>query len=443
MTEPSRISSSRNGTKPARPETFIDDPFFGFFDDGPREPRANGLVDVLGARRWFAVVGWGIRSDLYLYQQPLSGRSGPRVPLNGRPMLVLSSYDYLGLVGHPVIEAAAIEAVRTFGTGTGGVRLLTGTTDLHRGLEHDLAGLLGTERAITFSSGYAANVGTIASLFGPRDLVIADSRIHRSLLDGCAMARVPVRTFHHNDMDSLRETLAAPKRPRRTLIAVEGIYSMDGDVCPLPDIVALKQEFDAFLLVDEAHSLGVLGARGGGAVEHFGIPGDAIDLRTGSLSKAVPSMGGFVGGSQELIAYLQHGVSSFMFSAALCPAAAAAARAALGLIEAASDRRAAAWRNAERLRGGLTARGYDVGRGGTPLIPVIAGEDESAYRLARALWDRGMWTTAVVYPAVPRGLARLRLCATAAHSEHDIDTALEAFGKERAVRPAPRAVPVG
>ena len=440
MTERSLIPSRCNGGKLPPRDTFIDDPFYGFFDDGPREPRTNGLVDLLGARRWFDVVGWGIRSDLYLYQQPLSGRSGPRVMLNGRPMLVLSSYDYLGLIGHPAIESAAIEAVQTFGTGTGGVRLLTGTTDLHRGLEHDLAKLLGTEGAITFSSGYAANVGTVASLFGPRDLVIADSRIHRSLLDGCAMARVPVRTFHHNDMHSLREALAAPMRPRRTLIAVEGIYSMDGDICPLPDVVALKREFDAFLLVDEAHSLGVLGARGGGAVEHFGIPGDAIDLRTGSFSKAVPSMGGFVGGSRELIVYLQHGVASFMFSGALCPAA--AARAALGLIEIASDRRATVWRNASRLRSGLLIRGYDVGTGDAPLIPVIAGEDEAAYRLARALWDRGMWTTAVVYPAVPRGLARLRLCATAAHSQLDIDTALEAFGKERAVRPVPRAVPV-
>jgi glycine C-acetyltransferase len=442
LTERSLIPPHRKERKLPPRDTFIDDPFFGFFDGGPREPRTNGLVDLLGARRWFDVVGWGIRSDLYLYQQPLSGRSGPRVALNGRPMLVLSSYDYLGLIGHPAIESAAIGAVQTFGTGTGGVRLLTGTTDLHRGLEHDLAKLLGTEGAITFSSGYAANVGTMASLFGPRDLVLADSRIHRSLLDGCAMARVPVRTFHHNDMDSLRQALAVPKRPRRTLIAVEGIYSMDGDICPLPDVVALKREFDAFLLVDEAHSLGVLGARGGGVVEHFGIPGDAIDVRTGSFSKAIPSMGGFVAGSQELIVYLQHGVASFMFSGALCPAAGAAARAALGLIEVASDRRATAWRNASRLRGGLSIRGYDVGTGDTPLIPVIAGEDEAAYRLARGIWDRGVWTTAVVYPAVPRGLARLRLCATAAHSELDVDAALEAFGKEPAVRPVPRAVSV-
>jgi 8-amino-7-oxononanoate synthase len=415
----------------------IHDPFDGFFADGPRPPQANGLTDLLAARWWFDVVGWGIQSHLYLYQQPLPARSGPRVTLGGRSFLVLSSYDYLGLIGHPGIEAAAIDAIRAFGTGTGGVRLLTGTTELHNGLERDLAAFLGTEAALAFSSGYAANIGTVASLFGPRDLVIADSRVHRSLLDGCAMARVPVRTFHHNDIDSLREALSAAGRPRRTLIAVEGLYSMDGDLCPLPDVVGLKREFGAFLLVDEAHSLGILGPRGGGAVEHFGVPAEEIDIRIGSLSKAVPSMGGFVGASRELIVYLQHGAAPFMFSGALCPAAAGAARAALPLIESASEARAAAWKNAARLRAGIAAAGFELGRGAAPLIPVLAGEDEAAYRLARALWDQGIWTSAVVHPAVPRGLARLRLCATAAHSEVEMDAAIAAFRNAGLMSPCP------
>ncbi len=409
----------------------ISDPFRGFFDDGPRSPRTEGLVDVPAARAWFEVVGWGIRSELYLYQQPLEGRCGPRATLNDRAMLVLSSYDYLGLIGLPEIEAAAIDAVRSHGTGSGGVRLLTGTTSLHRDLERDLASHLGTEAAIAFSSGYAANIGAIAALFGPRDLVVADSRIHRSVLDGCAMARVPVRTFHHNDPAALRAALADRGRARRVLVAVEGLYSMDGDECRLPEIVALKEEFGAYLLVDEAHSLGTMGPHGGGAADRFGVPGSAIDIRTGSLSKAIPAMGGFVAGSEELIYYLQHGASAFMFSGALCPAAAAAARAALPHLACGSDRRARAWANAARLREGLAGLDLEIGGACSPLVPVIAGEDETAYRFARNLWDRGVWASAIVHPAVPRGRARLRLFATAAHTENDIDEALTAFADIR------------
>ena len=411
----------------------VEDPFGGFFDDhrGSTAP-AGGLLDVAAARRWLDVVGWGVRTRLYSYQQAMRRLDGAHVELRGRTLLMLSSYDYLDLIGHPDINAAAVAAVNQYGTGSGGVRLLTGTNALHRDLEADLAAFKGAEAALTLSSGYAANVGGIAALFGPRDLVIADECIHRSVLEGCHVTRVPVRTFAHNHVGALRAALAATAQVRRRLIAVEGVYSMDGDICPLPEIVALKEEHGAFLLIDEAHTLGLLGASGRGVAEHFGLPGGCAEIWTGSLSKTIPATGGYIAGSRELVIYLQHGVAPFMFSAALCPASAAAARAALAVMAREPQRIERLRRNADRLRAGLAAQGWDIGRSCTALVPVIAGDDVEAYRLARRLLDAGVFATAIVPPAVPAGSARLRLCITAAHGPEDLEEALRAFGALRA-----------
>ena len=411
----------------------VEDPFGGFFDDhrGSTAP-AGGLLDVAAARRWLDVVGWGVRTRLYSYQQAMRRLDGAHVELRARTLLMLSSYDYLDLIGHPDINAAAVAAVNQYGTGSGGVRLLTGTNALHRDLEADLAAFKGAEAALTLSSGYAANVGGIAALFGPRDLVIADECIHRSVLEGCHVTRVPVRTFAHNDVGALRAALAATAQVRRRLIAVEGVYSMDGDICPLPEIVALKEEHGAFLLIDEAHTLGLLGATGRGVAEHFGLPGGCAEIWTGSLSKTIPATGGYIAGSRELVIYLQHGVAPFMFSAALCPASAAAARAALAVMAREPQRIERLRRNADRLRAGLAAQGWDIGRSCTALVPVIAGDDVEAYRLARRLLDAGVFATAIVPPAVPAGSARLRLCITAAHGPEDLEEALRAFGALRA-----------
>lgn len=408
----------------------LDGPFEGFFDpETPWNGAYEGLLDHHVARRWLDVVAWGAREDLYTFQQALEGKSGPRVEVRGRTFSMLSSYDYLGLIGHPAIEAAAIAAVRHYGTGTGGVRLLTGTNTLHRRLEERLASFKRTEAAITFTSGYAANLAVFAALLGPRDRAVVDERIHRSIMDALRLAGVPCSTFRHNDPESLGEVLGEKPRSRRckTLIAVEGVYSMDGDLCPLPEIVRLKEEHGAFLLVDEAHSLGVLGPTGRGVDEHFGLSADAVDLWTGSLSKTIPANGGYLAGSRQLILYLQHGSAPFMFSAALCPAAVGAALTALDVIEREPDRRRRLWENVEYLHGSLRALGYDTGAGASPVIPVIAGADESAYRLARHLFDHGVLASAVVFPAVPPGSARLRLCATAAQDRPLLDEAMAAF----------------
>jgi 8-amino-7-oxononanoate synthase len=403
------------------------EPFAHLFsgDDDPRV-RSPEHLDAARARRWFETLGWGVETGHYTYQQPLQGRSGPHVMVGGQELLLVSAYDYLGLIGHPAIEQAAIEAVRQFGTGTGGVRLLTGTTELHRRLEQEIAAFTGTEAAVTVSSGYLANVGLIPAIVGRANRILLDARAHRSLVDGCRVAGIPYHFFAHNDPAALEEKLAEG-HGARTLIAVEGIYSMDGDICPLPEIVDIKNRFGSALLVDEAHSFGVLGDTGRGVDEHFGIPAGEIDFRTGSLSKAVPSNGGFIAASAAAILYLQHEAAPYVFSSALCPAATASALAALEVIRAEPERGAAARRNAALLRDGLKELGFDTGASASPIVPVHFGDDLTAWRAARHLLDAGIWATAVVAPAVPRGAARLRLCATAGHSADDMAELLRAF----------------
>ena len=402
----------------------------------PEQPAQSrpALLDLPKAQRWFSLLRWGVGKDLYTYQQALDGRSGPRVQVRGRSLLMLSSYDYLGLIGHPLMESAAVEAIRTHGTSTGGVRLLTGTVTLHRALERDLAAFKRTGAALTFGSGYAANLAAVASLFGPGDRVLADALAHRSLLDACLLARVPVKRFRHNDASALERELQDGAPGQRTLIIAEGAYSMDGDVCPLPQLLELRDRYGAFLLVDEAHSFGVLGAAGRGVDEHWGLLPGGVDIWTGSLSKAMGSSGGFIAGSRRLITFLQHEAAPFFFSAALCPAAAGAARAALQVLAAEPERLLRMRRNADALRHGLRRLGYRVGDGPAPIVPVIVGEDRAAYGLARRLLDAGVLATAVVPPAVPRGEARLRLCATAAQTEADTAEAVEAFDRVRRER---------
>jgi 8-amino-7-oxononanoate synthase len=412
-----RVRNGSNGSP-------VLDPFNGYFD---REGPFPEGVDPARSRPWFDLLGWGVPAGLYTYQRTLEGRSGARVRVGGRDLLMMSSYDYLGLIGHSRIEAAALEAIRAYGTGTGGVRLLTGTNELHHELEERFAEFKGTEGAIAFSSGYLANVGVVSALVGRRDWVVADERVHRSTLDGCRLARARIRTFRHNDPAAAEEALSSRPAGTRILIIVEGLYSMDGDVCPLPEFVALKKRHGAVLLVDEAHSLGVLGTTGRGLHEHFGIAAREVDLWVGSLSKAIPSAGGVVAGSRGMMIYLQHEAAPFMFSAALCPAATAASAAALDVILEEPWRVDRVRANAETLGRKLRDRGFDTANSQGPIIPVILGEEKRAWTVARRLHDSGIYATAVAHPAVPRGSARLRLCAMATHTLEDYDEALDAL----------------
>lgn len=405
--------------------------FGGLFDGAPPRPAPGALADVPGAAALFELIHWGVQGDIYSYGETVERRAGPRGVVRGREVILAGSYDYLGLLGHPAIEEAAIAAIRRHGTGTGGVRPLTGTVALHRELEAAIAGVKEAEAALTFSSGYLANLAAIASLCGPRDRVLLDAKAHRSLRDACVLAQVPHHAVPHNDVAALREALAREPE-RRTLVVVDGCYSMDGDLAPLPDLVAAVRAHGAFLLVDEAHALGTLGARGRGAHEHFGLPASAVDLWTGSLSKAIPANGGYVAGSHEVLALVQHLAAAFCFSAALAPPSAAAALAALEVIAREPERVARAQAMASRLREGLAGQGWDTAGSESVVVPAVVGDARAAWRTSRRLLDEGgVLAPAVAFPVVPRGSARLRLCASAAWDDTDCDRVVEALARAR------------
>ncbi len=388
----------------------------------------NDLIDARG-RRLFETTAMACHADAYPFQIPLEARTGPEVQADGHSMLMLSSYDYLGLIGDPRIDRAAIEAIQKYGTGTGGARLLTGTTDQHQQMERDLAAFRGTEAAITYSSGYAANVALIGALFGPADRVIMDALCHRSLTDACRFAGVQLQRFQHNDPESLQQEIEKGPPANRTLIITDGIFSMDGDICLLPDVIEIKKKYGCFLLVDDSHATGVLGAHGRGVDEHFGIAASEVDIWTGSLAKAIPSTGGFVAGSQELAIFLQHASSPYIFSAALSPASVAAIREGLSILAQEPERVARIEQNAEYLRGGLRNLGYDTGLSETAVIPVILKDEVTTALFARRLRDHGILAAPVLFPAVPQGSARLRLCVTAAHTQAHLEFALDVFRK--------------
>jgi len=405
--------------------------FESYFDGGRKDSfKKNDLMDAR-ARRVFETTALACSMDAYPFQAPLGGRPGPEVEVDGHRMLALSSYDYLGLIGDARVDEAAIAAIRRYGTGTGGVRLLTGTLELHGEMERAIAEFKGTEAAITFTSGYAANLAVISALFGPADRVIADALSHRSLMDACRLAGVQVQRFQHNDMTSLRQEIESGPEANRTLIISDGVFSMDGDVGVLPELIRMKQEFGCFLLVDESHASGVLGATGRGTDEHFGVRTDEVDIWTGSLAKAIPSNGGFVAVSQKLAIFLQHASAPFIFSGAMAAPAAAAVMEALRILRAEPERVSRLQRNATMLRGGLKSLGYDTGLSETAVIPLMLHDDARTALFARRLRDYGVLTSPVLFPAVAQGAARLRLCVTAAHTTGHLEMALDAFDRLR------------
>jgi 8-amino-7-oxononanoate synthase len=393
-----------------------------FFCANPHyNPADVSLLNIRPAHRWFDQLHRCVDADTYIFQKMYEERQGPEALVEGRTLTIFSSYDYLGLIGHPNIDEAAIDAIKVFGTGTGGVRLLTGTNELHDKLEHTIAHFKKTESALVFTSGYLANLTAIAGLFDARDIVIVDEYIHRSIIDAIRLAGVPCKTFKHNNTSSLRDVLIQNSHTaRRALIIVEGIYSMDGDICPLPEIISLKEEFGAILLVDEAHSLGVLGKTGRGVDEFYGIDPNRIDIFTGSLSKAIPSTGGFIATKEDVIHFLKHGGAPFMFSAALSPPNTAAAQAAMMVIEREPWRLEKLWENTELLLHGLRALGVPTGHSQSPIVPIICGSNEKAFQLSKFLFDAGFLATSVIYPAVPHEMARIRLCCTASMKPESI-----------------------
>ena len=371
------------------------------------------------------------RVGLYFYLQSLEELDGAWITVNERRMLMFASYSYLDLLGHPKIEAAAQEALARYGTGTHGVRVLAGTLPLHEELERTIARFKNTEAAIVFSSGYVTNLATVSALVGRNDVVICDKYNHASVVDGCLLSNAKFMRFRHNDMADLERRLQQADPNSGRLVVVDAVFSMDGDIINLPEVSRLCREYGVLLMVDEAHSLGVLGETGHGIEEHFGLE-NVVDVKMGTLSKTIPSVGGYVAGSQELITYLKHVARAFVFSAALPPAQTAAAKASFEVMEQEPERVDKLRRNVELFLGGLKARGLNTLHSETPIVPIICGEDERAFQMTKLCQEEGIFVLPVVSPAVPVGLARLRANVTAAHSEEDIAYALDVF--ERAGR---------
>ncbi len=346
--------------------------------------------------------------------------------LNGKRCLMMSGYSYLGLNGDARVSAAAQRAIDCYGTGSHGVRALAGSIALHRELEAAVAHMANREAAIVFGSGYAANVGTTGALVGPGDTVFLDKIDHASIVDGCQLSGAELVRFRHNDPAHLEARLQKSTTDGLRLVIVDSVYSMDGDVAPLPELRAVCDRNNALLMVDEAHALGVIGQEGRGIEDHFGWS-TGVDIKLGTLSKAIPSVGGWVAGSEELIAHLRYRARPFVFSAALPPAQAAAALESIRILETEPWRVTQTQDSARRFRSILTSRGMNTGDSETAIVPLIVGSDEQAYAYSQACADRGVIGLPVVSPAVPNGASRLRIAITAAHRESDIDTALEVF----------------
>jgi 8-amino-7-oxononanoate synthase len=390
------------------------------------------------------------QADLLPYFRVLTSEAGPVVEMEGRETIMLGSNNYLGLTGDPRVKQAARDALETYGTGLTGSRLLNGTTPLHLDLERELAEWMGSDDVIVFTTGHQANAGTIGTILGPGDTVICDSADHASILDGCKLSGAKLRPFRHNRMEKLGRMLArAVDDGGGVMVVVDGVFSMEGDLCDLPAIVELCQRFGARLMVDEAHAVGVLGERGAGTCELFGLE-DSVDLRMGTFSKSLASCGGFIAGPADVIEYLRIASRPFIFTASAVPAAVGAALGALRVIRTdGPELMARLLDNARYLRAGLRDLGLVVVEPGTlpdgseattPVVPVIVGEDWQAVLLWKALFDEGVYTNVAIHPAVPPGGALLRTSLMATHEREHLDRGLEIIGRVTAEFPElPRA----
>jgi 8-amino-7-oxononanoate synthase len=363
---------------------------------------------------------------LYRFLRSFEGPPGTRLRLDGRSYLCFCSNNYLGLAAHPVVMQAARDAIERYGWGSGASRLISGTMRLHGELEERLAEFKRAEAAIVFPTGYMTNLGVISSLTKQGDLVVVDKLDHASIIDGCRLSGAKIRVYPHRDVGRLEKIMAGAGRYRRRLVVTDSVFSMDGDLAPLREIIEVARRFDSWVMVDEAHATGVLGENGRGGAELLGVE-DGVDISMGTLSKALGGAGGFVAGSAELIDYLRNRARSFIYTTALPIAACAAAVAAVGMVEKTPRLREELLRRAETLRTGLRALGFDTMGSGFHIVPVLAGDSGAALELSERLFDRGVIAPAIRPPTVPRGKSRLRLSVMATHSDEDIEYVLDIF----------------
>ena len=360
-----------------------------------------------------------------------SGQS-PEILIGGKKHILLASNNYLGLSTDPRVMEAAARALSEYGTGSGGSRLVSGSSDLHAELERKIARFKSTEAAILFSSGYLANVGTIATLVGEGDTVFSDELNHASIIDGCRLSRARVRVYPHLDTESLRRMVSRSRGGGKRLIVTDTVFSMDGDLADLGEICSISERYGCMLMVDEAHAMGVLGEKGSGATEHFGIE-QRVPVVMGTLSKAVGSVGGYVAGSRSLVDFIRNRVRSYIFDTSLPAASLAASIESIGIIEREPERRRHLMELVDRFKAGLSGMGFNVLSSRSAIVPVLTGEPEATLALASALRDRGIYTPAVRPPSVPAGRCRIRASLMATHTEDQISRALEGFRVSRAL----------
>jgi len=365
------------------------------------------------------------------FQRPRSLESpcGPIATFDGHKVINLASNNYLGLTTHPKLIEAAIQATKTYGAGSGAVRTISGTMDLHLQLERKIAAFKKAEACLVFQSGFAANSGTVSAILTPEDHIISDALNHASIIDGCRLSKAKIHVFPHRDTTLAEAKLAALAGVSgRRLLITDGVFSMDGDIGPLPELVELAEKYGAIMMVDDAHSSGVLGDAGRGTVDHFGLHG-RVDIQVGTLSKAIGVLGGYVCGSRDLIDFLYQRARPVLFSTSHPPSVAASCIAAFEILEQEPERIQNLWKNTDYFRASLKSAGFDTGASETPIIPIMVGEAKMAFAFSRSLFEEGLLATGIGFPTVPEGKARIRTIVTATHTTEQLDRATEILTK--------------
>lgn len=364
-------------------------------------------------------------ADIYPYFRTIESAQDPQVIVGGKKMIMIGSNNYLGLTNHPKVKEAAIEALRKYGSGCAGSRFLNGTLDIHVDLETKLARFMRKQAALVFSTGFQTNLGVISALAGKDDVVFIDKMDHASIIDGCRLSFSEVKKYRHNDMEDI-ERLLQQYNEKGKLIITDGVFSMEGDIVNLPGVVKLAKKYGARVMVDDAHGIGVLGKAGRGTAEHFDLEDD-VDLIMGTYSKSLASIGGFIAASEEVIHYIKHIARPLIFSASPPPASVASVSAAIDIIEEEPERRERLWHNTDKMLNGFKALGFDTGQSKTPIIPLIVGDDQKAFTMARMLHDKRIFANVAVSPAVPNGRALIRTSYMATHTDEQLDRVLKAF----------------
>lgn len=368
---------------------------------------------------------------IYPYFHPIQSAPGDDVIVDGHRCIMVGSNNYLGLVNHPKVKEAAAKAALEFGSGCTGSRFLNGTLDMHLELERRLAKFVKKEAALVFSTGFQTNLGTISCLVGKNDDIVIDRQDHACIVDGCRLSYGKLHKFQHNDMKDA-ERVISNVRERNTrggiLVVVDGVFSMEGDIINLPELVAIAKRYGARIMVDDAHAIGVLGPSGAGTAEHFGLT-DEVDLIMGTFSKSFAALGGFIAGDRQVIEFIQHTARSLIFSASITPSSAAAVLAALEIVEAEPERRDHLWRNARRIQREFRSLGFDIGNTATPIVPIVVGENLDTFAFWKDVFDNGVFTNPVIAPAVPPGHAMIRTSYTATHTDAHLDRVIEVIAK--------------